>query len=217
MRRRELVAGLFAAAAILPLIARAQQKAMPVIGWLYGGNPPPPNTNSPASTAFRKGLSETGYVEGQNVAIEFRFAEGHYDRLPALVADLDGRKVSVIIAVGAAASLAAQKGSSTIPIVFAGVNDPIGLGLVANLAQPGGNLTGFSNMSSQLTVKRFELLSELVPDAKIIGLLADLNPGTDALIPVVQEAARMKGVQLPIFKASSEGEIEAAFASLVQM
>jgi putative ABC transport system substrate-binding protein len=163
-------------------------------------------------------MSETGYVEGQNVTIEFRFAEGRYDRLPALIDDLVGRKVSVIMAVGAAAAVAAKKATSTIPVVFAGVNDPIGLGLVASLAQPGGNLTGFGNMASQLMPKRLELLSDLVPDAKVIGLLADPNnPGADALIPVMQEAARAKGVQLPIFKASSESDIDAAFASLVQM
>jgi putative ABC transport system substrate-binding protein len=163
-------------------------------------------------------MSETGYVEGQNVAIEFRFAEGYLDRLPALVADLVERKVSIILAVAASASVVAKEATSTIPILFVGVNDPIGLGLVASLAKPGGNLTGFGNMASQLMPKRLELLSDLVPDAKVIGLLADPNnPGTDALIPVMQEAARAKGVQLPIFRASTESEIDAAFASLVQM
>jgi putative ABC transport system substrate-binding protein len=168
IKRREL---LIMATAMMwaPRGLRAQQKTVPVIGWLYAGSPPPPNTNSPTSAAFRKGLSETGYVEGQNVAIEFRFAEGHYDRLPALVADLVGRKVSMIMTVAAAASLAAKNATSTIPIVFAGVNDPIGLGLVASLAQPGGNLTGFSNMASQLTPKRFELLSELVPTPRSLA------------------------------------------------
>jgi putative ABC transport system substrate-binding protein len=216
MRRREFIAVL-GGAAIWPLAARAQQKAMPLIGWLYGGSPLPPNTKSPAAAAFGKGLSETGYVEGQNLAIEFRFAEGHFDRLPALVADLVGRKVSLIIGVGAAAALAAKKATSTIPIVFAGVNDPIGLGLVAGLARPGGNLTGFSNITSELTPKRLDLLSELVPHAKVIALLVDPNnPGTNALIEVSQEAARAKKVQLPILKASTESEIDAAFASLVQ-
>jgi putative ABC transport system substrate-binding protein len=217
MRRREFITVLGGAAA-WPLAAHAQQKAMPVIGWLYGGSPPPPNTNSPAAAAFRKGLSETGYAEGQNLAIEYRWAEGHFDRLPALVADLVGRKVSVIIAVAAVSALAAKKATSTIPIVFAGVNDPIGLGLVASLAQPGGNITGFSNISSQLTPKRLDLLCELLPHATVIALLVDPNnPGTNALIEVSQEVARAKRVQLPILKASTESEIDAAFASLVQM
>ena len=217
MRRREFITVLGGAAA-WPLVARAQQKAMPVIGWLYGGSPLPPNTESPAAAAFRKGLSETGYAEGQNLAIEFRFAEGHFDRLPTLVADLVGRKVSLIIAVAAVSALAAKKATSTIPIVFAGVNDPIGLGLVASLAQPGGNITGFSNISSQLTPKRLDLLCELLPHATVIALLVDPNnPGTNALIEASQEVARAKRVQLPILKASTESEIDAAFASLVQM
>ena len=216
--RRDFIALLGGAAIAVPFAARAQQKAMPVIGWLYAGSPPPPNTNSPAAAVFRKGLSETGYVEGQNLAIEFHFAEGHFDRLPALVDDLVGRKVSLIVAVAAAAALAAKKATSTIPIVFAGVNDPIGLGLVASLAQPGGNLTGFSNISSELTPKRLELLSELVPHAKVIALLVDPNnPGTNAMNQMSQEAARALKVQLPILKASTESEIDAAFASLVQM
>ncbi|HEY8872354.1 MAG TPA: ABC transporter substrate-binding protein [Stellaceae bacterium] len=175
-------------------------------------------TNSPPLAAFRNGLSETGYVEGQNLAIEFRFAEGHYDRLPALAADLVGRNVNVIVTIAVAPSLAAKKETSTIPLVFAGVSDPVGLGLVASLARPGGNLTGFSNLSSQLTPKRLELLSELVPQAKVIALLVNPNnPGTDPLLPDLQEAARVKGVQLPILKASTESEIDAAFASLVQL
>jgi putative ABC transport system substrate-binding protein len=191
---------------------------MPAIGWLYAGSPPPPNTKSPTAAAFRKGLSETGYVEGQNLAIEFRFAEGHLDRLPTLVADLVDRRVSVIIAVAAAAALAAKKATSTIPIVFAGVNDPIGLGLVASLAQPGGNLTGFSNISSELTPKRLDLLCELLPRATVIALLVDPNnPGTNALIEESQEVARAKRVRLAILKASIESEIDAAFISLVQM
>jgi putative ABC transport system substrate-binding protein len=218
VRRRDLITSLAATAAAWPLAARAQQKAMPVIGWLYGGSPPPPNTESSAAAAFRKGLSETGYVEGQNLATEFRFAEGHFDRLPTLVADLIGRKVSLIIAVAAVSALAAKKATSTIPIVFAGVNDPIGLGLVASLARPGGNLTGFSNISSQLTPKRLDLLCELLPHATVIALLVDPNnPGTNALVEGSQEAARAKRIQLPILKASTESEIDAAFASLVQM
>jgi putative tryptophan/tyrosine transport system substrate-binding protein len=174
--------------------------------------------NSLPLAALRKGLSETGYVEGQSLAIEYRWAEGHYDRLPALAADLVGHKVDVIVTIAVAPSLAAKNATSTIPIIFYGVSDPVGLGLVASLARPGGNLTGFSNISSQLTPKRLELLSELVPQAKVIALLVNPNnPGTDPLIPDLQVAARAKGVQLPILKASTEGEIDAAFASFVDL
>jgi putative tryptophan/tyrosine transport system substrate-binding protein len=214
--RREfmlVLAGAMTAARAL----RAQQKAMPVIGFLsLLGAPSAPD--SPPLAAFRKGLSETGYVEGQNLAIEYRWAEGHYDRLPALAADLVGRKVDVIVTIAVAPSLAAKNATSTIPIVFAGVSDPVGLGVVASLARPGGNITGFSNMSSQLTSKRLELLSELVPQAKVIALLVNPNnPGTDPLIPDLQEAARAKGVQLHILEASSESQIDAAFTSLAQL
>ncbi len=200
MKRRDFIA-LLGGAASWPLTARAQQKAMPVVGFL-SLTIAPSALNSPPMIAFRKGLSETGYVEGQNLAIEFRFAEGKYDQLPAMAADLVGRKVDV----------------TTIPIVFIGVNDPVGLGLVASLAWPGGNLTGFSNMSSELTAKRLELLSELVPQAKVIALLVNPNnPGTNPLIPDLQEAARAKGVQLPILEASNESQIDAAFASLGEL
>ena len=168
--------------------------------------------------AFRQGLSETGYVEGQNVAIEYRWAEGRYDRLPALAADLVGRKVDLIVASGGAPSaLAAKNATSTIPIVFS-TGDPVAEGLVASLARPGGNLTGVSVMAVELMPKRFELLSELVPQAGVIALLVNPNnPNTEAMIRDVQEAARAKGVQLAILKAGSESEIDAAFASLVQL
>ncbi len=215
MKRRDFIT-LFGGAAAWPLTARAQQKAMPVVGFL-SLTIAPSALNSPPMIAFRKGLSETGYVEGQNLAIEFRFAEGKYDQLPAMAADLVGRKVDVIVTIAVAPSLAAKNATSTIPIVFIGVNDPVGLGLVASLAWPGGNLTGFSNMSSELTAKRLELLSELVPQAKVIALLVNPNnPGTNPLIPDLQEVARAKGVQLPILEASNESQIEAAFATLVE-
>ncbi len=216
MKRRDFIA-LLGGAASWPLTARAQQKAMPVVGFL-SLTIAPSALNSPPMIAFRKGLSETGYVEGQNLAIEFRFAEGKYDQLPAMAADLVGRKVDVIVTIAVAPSLAAKNATSTIPIVFIGVNDPVGLGLVASLAWPGGNLTGFSNMSSELTAKRLELLSELVPQAKVIALLVNPNnPGTNPLIPDLQEAARAKGVQLPILEASNESQIDAAFASLGEL
>ena len=173
----------------------------------------------PFVAAFRQGLSETGYVEGQNLAIEYRWAEGHYDRLPALAADLVGRKVDVIAASGGDASaLAAKNATSTIPIVFTSGGDPVGDGLVASLARPGGNLTGVSIHDAELTPKRLELLSELVPQAGVIALLVNPNnPGTERMIRDVQDAARAKGVQLDILKAGTESEIDAAFASLVQL
>jgi putative tryptophan/tyrosine transport system substrate-binding protein len=212
IRRRELLVFLGGAAAAWPLVARAQQKAMPVIGFLGSDSP------GPAVAPFRQGLSEIGYVEGQNVAIEYRWAEGRYDRLPALATDLVGRKVDVIATQGGTPSaLAAKSATSTIPIVFTGVSDPVGAGLVASLARPGGNLTGFSGITTELTPKRLELLSELVPQAKVVALLVNPNnPVTEPLIRDVQEAARAKAVQLHILKAGTESEIDAAFASLVQ-
>ncbi len=215
MRRRELILLLGGAATAWPLVARAQQKAMPVIGYL-GTNSPGP-VASPLA-AFRQGLSETGYVEGQNLAIEYRWAEGSYDRLPALAADLVGRKVDVIFAASTVAALAAKNATSTIPIVFFSGGDPVADGLITSLARPGGNLTGFSNLTAELNPKRLELLSELVPQARVIALLFNPNnPGTERIIRDIEEAARAKGVQLPILKAATESEIDAAFATLVEL
>ena len=161
---------------------------------------------------FRQGLGETGYVEGQNLAIEYRWAESHYDRLPALAADLVARKVDVIAVTGGDAPvLAAKNATSTIPIVSILGGDPVKGGLIASLARPGGNLTGITMITAELMPKRLELLSELVPRAGVIALLA--NPGAESMIRKVQEAARAKRVQLQILKASSESEIDAAFAS----
>jgi putative ABC transport system substrate-binding protein len=217
MKRRDLIIALGGALA-WPLAARAQQKAMPVVGFLSTGNASP-GPVAPLVAAFRQGLSETGYVEGQNVAIEYRWAEGHYDRLPALAADLVGRKVDVIVSTGGTpTALAAKNATSTIPIVFRAGIDPVGAGLVASLARPGGNLTGVSMLIDELTRKRLELLSELVPQAKVIALLVNpKNPATENVMRDVQEAARVKGLQLPILKANSESEIDAAFATLVQL
>jgi putative ABC transport system substrate-binding protein len=217
MKRRGFMM-LLGGAAAWPLVARAQQKAMSVVGYLSVTSAPS-SPNMPFLAAFGQGLSETGYVEGQNLAMEYRWAEGHYDRLPALAADFVDRKVDVIVPAGQAAALAAKTATSTIPIVFIGVGDPVGVGLVSNLARPGGNVTGFSNIADKLNSKRVELLSELVPQAKVIALLVNPNqPTTDRVIREVEEAARAKGVQLlPILKAGTESEIDAAFATLVEL
>jgi putative ABC transport system substrate-binding protein len=213
MHRRRFIA-LLGGAIALPCVAAAPQKAIPVIGYLGSESPGP---FAPFVDAFRHGLSETGYIEGQNLAIEYRWAEGRYDRLPALTADLVGRNVDVIAAFGIPSALAAKSATSRIPIVFS-VGDPIERGLVASLARPDGNLTGLSLINVELMPKRLELLAELVPQAGVIALL--LNPNnanTERSIRDVEEAARAKGVQLIILKAGTENEIDAAFASLVQL
>jgi putative tryptophan/tyrosine transport system substrate-binding protein len=212
MRRRDLMLWLGSAITVSGAL-RAQQKAMPVIGLLGSLSA---GWAAPFVAAFQEGLSETGYVEGHNLAIEYRWAEGRYDRLPALAADLVGRKVDVIAAFGSPSARTAKSASAMIPIVFASA-DPVGEGLVASLARPGGNLTGFSIMAPDLEPKRLELLSELIPQAGVIVLLVNPNnPNTERMIRDVQEAAREKGVQLQILKASSESEIDATFTTLVQ-
>jgi putative tryptophan/tyrosine transport system substrate-binding protein len=193
---------------------RAQQKAMPVIGFLNGRSP---GEAAGIVAAFHQGLSETGYIDGQNVAIEYRWAEGRYDRLPALAADLVGHKVDAISTGGLPPALAAKNATSTIPIVFLGT-DLVRDGLVASLARPGGNLTGFSNLNVDLMPKRLELLSELIPETRVIALLVNpKNPTAERIIGDVQEAARAKGMQLHILEAGAESEIETAFASLVEL
>jgi putative tryptophan/tyrosine transport system substrate-binding protein len=233
MRRRELL--LTAAAMMTTRAVRAQQKEMPVIGWpsalspaVQGGSRTPESTTYESLpenrwtplAAFAKGLSETGYVEGRNVAIEYRWAEGHPDRLPALAADLVAQKVDVIVAV-ATDALAAKQATSTIPIVFTSVGDPVRSGLVASLARPGGNLTGFAFSPVSLDPKRLELVSELVPQAKTIGLLvhrSEQDPaGVERYTRTMQDAAHAKGVQLLVLEAGNENEIDAAFASLVRL
>jgi putative ABC transport system substrate-binding protein len=215
MRRRELL--LLAGAMTAARALRAQQKAMPVIGFL-GSTSPGPNAANVA--AFRQGLREAGYVEGQNVAIEYRWAEGHYDRLPALVADLIGHKVDVIVTSGGPASArAAKNATSAIPIAAVVGGDPIADGLIASLSRPGGNLTGVTFMMTELMPKLFELLSELVPQARVIALLVNPNDASSAerTMRDVEEAARVRGRQLHILKAGTESEIDAAFATLVQL
>jgi putative tryptophan/tyrosine transport system substrate-binding protein len=213
MRRRDLIAMAGGAAVAWPLAARAQPKAMPVIGYLSSYSPV-----NPFVDAFRQGLSEEGYVERQNLAIEYRWADNRYERLPALAADLVGRRVDVIAASGGdLSSRAAKSATSTIPIVAIIGGDPVAAGLVASLARPGGNLTGVSFLDAELTPKRLELLSELVPQAGVIALLVDpSDPNAGRIIRDAQEAAGTKGVQLPILKASSESEIDAAFATLAE-
>ena len=213
MRRRNLMTVL-AGAAVYPLLAGAQQKAMPAVGYLHFASSGP---FAPFVAAFRQGLSETGFVEGQNVAIEYRWAEDRYDRLPALAADLVSQKVDVIVAASPPSARAAKSATWTIPIVFSSA-DPIREGLVSSLARPGGNLTGVSILTAELMPKRLELLSELVPEAKMIALLVNPdNPNTEPMIRDVQEAALTKGVQLPVLRAAAEGEFEIAYAYLVQL
>jgi putative ABC transport system substrate-binding protein len=215
MNRRDLIL-LLAGALTASRPLRAQQKAIPVIGFL---NPTSSEPLAPYVAAFRQGLSKTGYVEGQNVAIEYRWAEGNFDRLPALAADLVRRKVDVIASTGAGApALAAKNATSTIPVVFVIGSDPVVDGLVASLAQPGGNLTGFTLLGGELTPKRLELLTELVPGARVIALLVNANdPNGERLIGKVREATQAKGLQLHALKVSTEGEIDAAFASLGEL
>jgi putative ABC transport system substrate-binding protein len=213
VRRREFLLLLGAMMAARAL--RAQQKAMPVIGYLDTGSL---GAFPSYLAAFREGLSLTGYVEGRDVAVEYRWAAGRLDQLPALAAELVGRKVDVIVAAGGFVSVLAAKGAtSTIPIVFTGVSDPVGSGLIASLARPGANVTGFSPFALELMPKRLELLSELVPRAKVIALLVNSKePRAERVIKDVEEAASTKGLQIEALFAASEGEIDAAFPTLIQ-
>jgi len=214
MKRREFILALGGAAAIWPLTARAQQKAMPVIGLL---SPGPPGAGRPLMDGFRLGLREAGYTEGQNVTIEYHWVEAN-DRLPAMAAELVGSKVDLILAISDPVALTAKSASSTIPMVFFIGGDPVANGLVASLARPGGNLTGVTLFGDELNPKRLELLSELVPEVRMIALLVNPNNPLGGRAPVIssklQEAARAKGVQLRIVNAASESEIDAAFATL---
>jgi putative ABC transport system substrate-binding protein len=218
MKRREVMLMLGGALGA-PRTLRAQQKTQRVIGFLGGFAPSSSAQIELELAAFRQGLSETGYVEGQNVAIEYWRAEGHLDRLPALAADLANRKLDVIVTQGGdPSSLAAKNATSTIPIVFHSFSDPVVIGLVASLAWPGGNLTGVNMMAVELMPKLLELLLELVPQARVIALLVHPDdPYTERIIEHMQEAARAKRVDLRVLKARTESEIDAAFATLVEL
>jgi putative tryptophan/tyrosine transport system substrate-binding protein len=214
MRRRELLL-LLGSAMAAPGALRAQQRAMPVIGYLNGTTP---EANAPQLAAFRQGLSETGWVEGQNLKIEYRWAEFHYDRLPGLAADLVSHNVDVIAACGGAdEAFVAKDATSTIPTVFNTGADPVETGLAASLARPGGNLTGVTTLTQLLWQKRVELIAELVPQTRVIGVLVNPNRAlVERVIDSTQQAVNAKGLQLEILKASTEAEIDAEFATAVQ-
>jgi len=215
MRRRDFIALLGGAAAAWPVAARAQQPVMPVVGFLAGGSAI--DQESRSVVPFRQGLRETGYIEGQNVAIEFHFAESRYDRLPAMAAELASRQVAVITTTDIASTIAAKKATTTIPIVFTFGADPVQLGLVASLNRPAGNLTGVSFLSNFLNAKLFELLHEVVPGAASVGFLVNpTNPAVVSDTSSVQAAADALGPRLVVLKASTDSEIEAAFVAAVQ-
>jgi len=215
VRRREFVVLLGGVVAAWPRAARAQQPAMPVVGFLSAGSP---DTFAYLVQAFRQGLSETGHAEGHNLAVEFRWAEGHYDRVPSLAADLVRRPVAVLAATTTPAALAAKAATTTIPIVFATDGDPVQLGLAASLSRPSGNITGVSNLNIEVAPKRLELAHELVPAAPVIGVL--VNPANRLAQAVSQDlhaAARILGLQLRVLHATSERDFDAVFAALAQL
>jgi len=213
IQRREFIAGLGSAAA-WPLAALAQRRTMPVIGFLHSGSP---GGYAAIADGFRQGLKETGYVEGQNVAIEFRWADGEYDRLPALAAELVRRQVAVIFAGALPSAIAAKRETPTIPIVFAMGADPVKLGVVASLNRPGGNVTGIGELYGALGTKRLELLRELAPSASAIAIISNpKNPNAEDHLSDVLAAARAIGQRIEVFRASSESEIDAAFADIVR-
>jgi putative tryptophan/tyrosine transport system substrate-binding protein len=213
MNRRDFIA-LLGGGAAWPLAARAQQPVLPVIGFL---NPTSPDTLADRLRAFRKGLKETTYVEGENVAIEYRWAESQNDRLPALAAELVRRQVAVIATFGGVATFAAKAATTAIPIVFNTGDDPVRLGLVASLARPGGNVTGINFLSTELAAKRLEFLRELVPAATRVAVLVNPTfPDAEPTVRDVTAAARAIGWQIQILNASNSREIDAAFATLVR-
>ena len=214
IRRREFITALGGAAAVWPLAARAQQAAMPVIGYLNNASP---ESDVPRLTGLRRGLNQTGYVEGRNLVIEYRWAGNQADRLPALAADLVKLRVAVIVSAGLVATLAAKAATTSIPILFGVGNDPVQLGLVASLNRPGGNLTGFNAFVSELGAKALALLHELVPSAATIGFLENPNnPVNEFTTRDVLAAAPAIGLKVQVLKAGTDRELDAAFVSLVQ-
>ena len=215
VRRRQFITTLCGVATAWPLAARAQQPALPVVGFLSSVSPGPFRQ---FVDAFRRGLSETGFIEGQNVMIEYRWAEGHFDRLPALAADLVGRNVAVIAATGGPPSGRAAKAATiTTPIVFIVASDPVKLGLVASLSRPGGNATGVALFAVTVESKKLELLHELVPKAMVIGVLTNpRNPNAETVSTDLQTAARTLGLRIYVVNAATERELGTAFATLVE-
>jgi ABC-type uncharacterized transport system substrate-binding protein len=212
--RREFITLLGGAVAARPLAARAQQ-AMPVIGVL---STRAPGADPHLLTALHRGLNEAGFVDGQNLRIEYRFAANQYDRLPTLAADLVDRRVALIVSMGTPAAPAAKAATATIPIVFGVGDDPVQLGLVESLASPGGNLTGVTTLSGELSSKRLEVLHELVPKATLVGVLVNpTNVNAEAVLKDLQAAARAIGLQIHLLRASTEREIEAAFTTLLEL
>ena len=214
MKRRAFITLIGGAAAAWPLAARVQQAAMPVVGFL---DPRSPDGMTERLRGFRQGLKDTGYVEGENVAIEYRWAEGQFDRLPALAADLVRRQVAVIAALSNMVAFEVKATTTTIPIVFIATEDPVKLGFVASLARPGGNLTGINIFTTELVAKRLELLRELVPGAVRVAVLVNPTyPDSELMVRDVAAAARAMGLQIQVLNASTSREINAAFASLVR-
>jgi len=214
MRRREFIKVVVGSTAVWPFTARAQQSALPVVGFLNSASPQPWENYV---AGFRAGLKEAGYVDGQNVTIEFRWAEGHYDRLPDMAADLVRRKVNVLVSTGGLPSVVAAKAAtSTIPIVFTTGSDPVQDGLVKSINRPGGNSTGVYLLNNSLAPKRLEVMRELVPNARVIAFLVNPhNLSTDKQVREAQIAANSIGVQLHVFNASTANDIDAAFEALV--
>jgi putative ABC transport system substrate-binding protein len=214
MERRALIKFLGGTAVAWPLLARAQQTTMPVIGFLNGSSP---EGYAPRVADFREGLKEAGYVEGRNVTVEFRWADGRYDRLPEMAADLVRRQVSVIVA-NTPANVVAKAATTTIPIVFTTSGDPVKLGLVSSLNRPGGNVTGVSQLDVELGPKRLELAHELIPAKTLIALLVNSDyPSADTIVKDMEAAALSRGLQLHILRASTVADIEAAFAGFAQL
>src|SRR5262245_22182371 len=216
MRRREFISLISGAAAAWPFAARAQQPAMPVVGFVNAASP---QAYARMLSAFLKGLGETGYIENQNIKIEYRWAQGEIDRLPALAAGLGRREWAVVSATGTPAALAAKAATTTIPIVFETGSDPVQLGLVASLNRPAGNITGVTQLGVEVAPKRLEVLHELVPTAKIIALLVDpTDPAiSERTTRGVQAAARSLGLELHVLNVSTERDLDAVFANLTQL